>query len=363
MKLNIGIILGGISPEHDISILTGLQAGRVLGEKHNTSIIFWSKDNNWYLNSSELEAEDFLDSKKVNKTKINIQLNDNPGFYIKKKKLEFDVVLNCCHGGPGEDGKLQSLLTLMNIPFTGPDSSLAQICMDKYLFTLILQQNGLPALDRILLEKNTQKVELDPPYILKPRFGGSSIGVEVVNDIETAQSIVNGSTLYSEGAVVEKYLENSDDYLVGVFGYPEINISDIEKPIRNHDSSTIFNYSDKYLSNGGLEGASKELPAILEKEIEEEILNLTHKLIKLIGIRGVYRIDFLKQGDSLYINEVNSIPGSLATYLWQNKKLTKLSIMENIINEALESKDKIFNNPVSDGTALIKAKDIESKLG
>ena len=169
MKLNIGIILGGPSPEHDISILTGLQAGRVLEEKHNVSIIFWSKENNWYLNKTSLEAEDFLDFKKVSKKPLNVVLNDDPAFYMKKKKINYDVVVNCSHGGPGEDGSLQALLTLMSIPYTGPDSSLARICMDKYMFTLMLQKNNLPVLDRILLDKSINDINFEGPYILKPR--------------------------------------------------------------------------------------------------------------------------------------------------------------------------------------------------
>ena len=363
MKLNIGIILGGPSPEHDISILTGLQAGRILEENHNVSIIFWSKDNKWYINETSLEAEDFLDFKKVSKKPLNVILNDDPGFYLKKKKVNYDVVVNCCHGGPGEDGRLQALLELINIPYTGPNTSLAQICMDKYLFTLLLQKNDLPVLDRFLLDKSIKDIEIEGPYILKPRYGGSSIGVEVVKDIETAQSLAANSELYSQGAVIEKYLEDSEDYLVAAFGYPEINISDIEKPIRANESTSIFNYSDKYLRNGGLEGSSRELPAKLSKDVEEEFFSLTIKLIELIGIRGVYRIDYLKDANNIYINEVNSIPGSLSTYLWKNKNISKLSIIENIVQEAMQSKDDYTTTYESDGKALSQAKEIESKLG
>ena len=363
MKLNIGVITGGPSPEHDISILTGLQAGRVLEEKHKTSIIYWSKDNKWYLNSTDLEGEDFLDTIKVTKNRINIQFNDDPGFYLKKKKLEFDVLVNACHGGPGEDGTLQSLLEVLNIPYTGPDSSLAQICMDKYIFTLLLKNSNLPVLDRALLEDEMEGIEINSPYILKPRFGGSSIGVEVVKNLETAKSLVKNSNLYSRGAILEEYLEDSEDYLIAAFGYPDLNLSEIEKPIRDNTPSSIFNYQDKYLRNGGLEESSRELPAqLLEKE-NNEILLLTKKLIELIGIRGVYRIDFLKKDEKIYINEVNSIPGSLSTYLWKNTNLTKFSIIESIVLEALDASSNKWDTTGSDGDALVKAKDIESKLG
>jgi len=363
MKLNIGVIIGGPSPEHDISILTGLQAGRVLEEKHKISIIYWSKDNKWYLNSEDLEGEDFLDTKKVTKNSIKIQFNDDSGFYLKKKKLEFDVLVNACHGGPGEDGTLQSLLEILNIPYTGPNSSLAQLCMDKYIFTLLLKNSNLPVLDRVLLEEEMEDIELNSPYILKPRFGGSSIGVEIVKDLETAKSLVKSSNLYTRGAVLEEYLEDSEDYLIAAFGYPELNLSEIEKPIRDSTASAIFDYQDKYLRDGGLEGSSRELPAQLNEKEKNEILSLTKKLIELIGIRGVYRVDFLKKEDKIYINEVNSIPGSLSTYLWKNTNLTKLSIIDSIVQEALEPSRNNWDSTGSDGVALMKAKDIESKLG
>ncbi len=363
MKLNIGVIIGGPSPEHDISILTGLQAGRVLEEKHKISIIYWSKDNKWYLNSADLEGEDFLDINKVTKNSITIQFNDDSGFYLKKKKLEFDVLVNACHGGPGEDGTLQSLLEILNIPYTGPNSSLAQLCMDKYIFTLLLKNSNLPVLDRVLLEDEMEEIEMNSPYILKPRFGGSSIGVEIVKDLETAKSLVKSSNLYTRGAVLEEYLEDSEDYLIAAFGYPELNLSEIEKPIRDSTASAIFNYQDKYLRDGGLEESSRELPAQLNEKEKNEILSLTKKLIELIGIRGIYRVDFLKKEDKIYINEVNSIPGSLSTYLWKNTNLTKLSIIDSIVQEALESSKNKWDSTGSDGAALIKAKDIGSKLG
>ena len=163
--------------------------------------------------------------------------------------------------------------------------------------------------------------------------------------------------------MIEKYLEYSEDFLVAAFGYPDINISEIEKPIRNNESTSIFNYEDKYLRNGGLEGSSRELPAKLSKDDEVEIFSLTSRLIELIGIRGIYRIDYLKEDENIYINEVNSIPGSLSTYLWKNKNISKLSIIENIIQEAMQSKDEYITTYESDGKALSQAKEIESKLG
>ena len=159
------------------------------------------------------------------------------------------------------------------------------------------------------------------------------------------------------------YQDLPETFYRAAFGYPELNLSEIEKPIRDSTASAIFNYQDKYLRDGGLEESSRELPAQLNKKEKNEILSLTKKLIELIGIRGVFRVDFLKREDEIYINEVNSIPGSLSTYLWKNTNLTKLSIIDSIVQEALESSKNKWDSTGSDGAALIKAKDIGSKLG
>ena len=274
MSKKIGVIFGGPSPEHDISILTGLQSVRILSKKYEVSSIYWSKDNKWYLVDNLNESVDFLENKEIFKKNLELKFNENPGFYQKRKKIELDVVVNACHGGPGEDGSLQSLLNIFNIKYTGPDQISAQICMDKYAFYSLMKENNLPVIEKKLL--NVEENEFNEDHILKPRFGGSSIGVEVINDIDTAKKLVKNSDLYSQGAVIEKYLENSIDLLIGVRNFPTFDVSEIEKPIKNE---TLFSYSDKYLENGGLEGSKRELPAELNKDLESQLINLVKKLI------------------------------------------------------------------------------------
>ena len=117
MSKKIGVIFGGPSPEHDISILTGLQSVRILSKKYEVSSIYWSKDNKWYLVDNLNESVDFLENKEIFKKNLELKFNENPGFYQKRKKIELDVVVNACHGGPGEDGSLQSLLYIFNIKY------------------------------------------------------------------------------------------------------------------------------------------------------------------------------------------------------------------------------------------------------
>ena len=197
--------------------------------------------------------------------------------------------------------------------------------------------------------------------ILKPRFGGSSIGVEVIEDYETAVKLTDNSNLYSQGATVEKFLENSYDLLVGVRTYPEVDFSEIEKPIRTTNYE-LFSYNDKYLDNGGLEGSKRELPANIDKKIEETIKDMLMKFLDTTEIRGISRVDFLLHNEDIYLNEVNTIPGSHALYLWQNLGKSKYDLLNDMITEA---RDKTSNWSIdgSDGIALKNAKDIQSKLG
>ena len=359
MSKNIAVIIGGPSSEHDISILTGLQSARILSKENKITILYWSKDNNWYLLDPNLESKDFLENTKLMKKPLELRVNGDSGFYFKKKKLNFDIFLNSCHGGPGEDGTLQSLLNLLKVKYTGPKVISAQICMDKYVFYTTMKENGLPVIHKDLVNPN-KKASFDGPYILKPRFGGSSIGVEVVNDYETVLKIVESSDLYNEGAVIEKYLEDSEDILIGVKNYPIFSVSEIEKPIKNE---TLFSYSKKYLENGGLEGSERELPANIDDDKNNKIMEYVEKINSIIPTRGIFRYDFLVDKDDIYINEINTIPGSHALYLWQNLNISKYELLSDIVDEALSDKPITWTTTGSDGLALKSAKDIQSKLG
>lgn len=359
MNYKIGIILGGPSPEHDISILTGLQSARVLSAKNDVSVIYWTKDNKWFLLDANLESTDFVNNPKIFKKELKITLGKTNYFSHKRTKLDFDVFVNSCHGGPGEDGTLQGFLELMDVKYTGPNLTTAQVCMDKYAFYSVMKANNLPVLDKFRVIDGSS-IDFDGPYVLKPQFGGSSIGVEVVRDYETALKIVSSSDLYNQGALIEKYIENADDLLIGVRNYPKFNYSEIEKPIRN---SNLFSYEDKYLNNGGLEGSKRELPAEMSENIKSKILNYVQEINKIIPSRGIVRYDFLKTGEEVYINEINTIPGSHALYLWKNLNVSKYELLNDIVQEAINDKSSQWSTQGSDGLALKSAKDIQSKLG
>ncbi len=360
MTESIAVIFGGPSDEHDISVLTGLQSSRILSNRYDVQNIYWSKDNKWYLVKNDLESVDFVNNGDIFKNELTIKYDSKPGFYLKKKKIPLKIVVNACHGGPGEDGTLQSLLTLLNIKYTGPSLTTSQIGMDKYIFYTLMKESGIPVLDKHLVRTNSRP-NFSGPYILKPRFGGSSIGVEVVEDYETALKLTSNSKIYGQGSTVEKFLENSIDLLIGIRTYPKLDFSEIEKPIRTSNFE-LFSYNDKYLDNGGLEGSKRELPASVSSEIETQIQDILTLFVEQIEIRGISRVDFLLHNDSLYLNEVNTIPGSHALYLWQNIGISKFELLNDMVEEGLRNVTN-WSTEGSDGVALQSAKDIQSKLG
>ena len=180
----LGIVFGGPSPEHEISVLTGLLSERVLREAgQDVAPIYWTPSGEWVLCPASSEAKDFLEGAPKGGTRLEVTLG--AGFALPKKglggakPLALDAILNCCHGGPGENGGVNAVFDALGIPATGGPAPMAALGMDKLAFGSVLAQNGIPTLPRVAL---SESVPFPGPYIVKPRFGGSSIGIEVVED-------------------------------------------------------------------------------------------------------------------------------------------------------------------------------------
>ncbi len=198
----VGVIYGGPSPEHDVSILTGLQAAHALVRAPGIGSVrslYWSKAGDWYEVQVATEATGFVEGVPSNAVRLRLISGPGGGFArpasglrAKEDRLDLDAVLVCCHGGPGEDGTLQGALDLTGVPYAGPTAMGAALGMDKLAFGALVIYAGLPALPRVPLSADSEEPRFDPPYILKPRFGGSSIGIEVVADFDTARARVEG---------------------------------------------------------------------------------------------------------------------------------------------------------------------------
>jgi D-alanine-D-alanine ligase len=163
--------------------------------------------------------------------------------------------------------------------------------------------------------------------------------------------------------VVEPFLEGCRDYLIAVRSYPGLELSAIEAPVRNEAAAHIYSYTQKYLSGGGLEGSARELPAQIPAQVEGTIRTTAAEVARIIGVRGVARVDFLVRDDEVWLNEINTIPGSLAAYLWVDPPVSRRRLLLDMIAEAEQSRVRQFTTTGADGIALHNAASIASKLG
>ncbi|HEU4320041.1 MAG TPA: hypothetical protein VFS66_08160 [Acidimicrobiia bacterium] len=353
------VVFGGPSDEHDISILTGLQVAHALD---GIETIYWSKSGDWYHLDSDLEAGDFVDGVPRKAREISFVGAPGQGFVSRKKPISLDAVLIACHGGPGEDGTLQGMLDLAGLRYTGPGQAASALGMDKLAFGSAMAAAGLPTLPRTLVTTGEEAApSFDGPFIVKPRFGGSSIGIEIAEDWVTVLALKASSRFFDQGAVVEPFIAGSRDLQVAVRTYPEWQLSAVEAPARSGDG--IYSYDQKYLAWGGEVSTGRELPASIDATIEKGIRELSRRVTDVAGLRGIARIDFLEKDGELFVNEVNTIPGSMSVYLWIDPPISRADLFRDMLAEAASGPTRVFSTAGSDGTALRSAGTIASKLG
>ena len=370
---SVGIVFGGPSPEHDVSILTGLQAVRGLAgvaEVGEVSSLYWSKAGDWFEVPTGLEAAAFVDGPPSGGRPLRLCVGAGGGFLGRRggrfsgkdEPLELDAVLICCHGGPGEDGTLQGAFDLTGIPYSGPTQAGALLGMDKLVFGALAATGGLQMLPRVPLADGLPRPDFGGPYIVKPRFGGSSIGIEVVADFETACARLNINPHLRRGAVLEPYRPELFDLQLAVRMWPDTQLSAIERPLRSRAGGEILAYTDKYVGSEGMTTAPREMPALVAPGVEQQIRTATLELASLAALRGVTRVDFLSDGENTYVNEINTIPGSLARHLWIEPPLPFSDLLVDMLNEAVARPASSYSVAGADGSLLRGAVSISSKL-
>jgi D-alanine-D-alanine ligase len=367
---DVAVLFGGPSPEHDVSVLTGLQAARELTAAGRRPLaIYWTKLGSFVQVEPDLEAGAFLDGAPRGAIPLSLSTGEPGGFVVEggrlrgSKALEIDAAVLCTHGGPGEDGSLQGALDLAGIPYAGPTVAGAAVGMDKMAFGALMGAVGIPCLPRVLLTPDTDELDFEGPFIVKPRFGGSSIGIDVVADLEVARARLAANRHLAGGAVLEPFRPDLHDLQIAVRSWPERQLSAIERPLRSGGSSSeILGYADKYVGGEGMASAPRELPADVGEDRRLHIEELARSVADAAGIRGVTRIDFLAGDDELYVNEINTIPGSLARYLFIEPPLTFIGLLRDLIAEATSSPTHRYSAAGADGLVLRGAASIAAKL-
>lgn len=329
--MSVLLMYGGKSCEHDISVITGKQAAANI--KKDFHEVFVSKEGKWLLADEMKNISDFSNAKKISRLpQVVLVAGEKKLFKLKGKKLlpfcEVDAALLCFHGENGEDGCVQGLLEMCEIPYTSCGVTSSALCMDKISAKAMLKGFDFPVVEGISLEKsffeqNFRQCEseirqkLGYPVIVKPSKLGSSIGISVCEDENSFADAMKLALGFDDRVLVEKALTNFCDINVSVLKKDgEIFVSQAEKPA---SLKNFLTFDEKYLEGGkGMSGLKREFP--FENEKTEAIKDIAKKVYSSLNCFGVVRIDFLIDFDSgkIFVNEINTIPGSLSFYLWKD---------------------------------------------
>lgn len=363
----IGVVFGGPSPEHDISILTGLQAARALHDAgHEVCALYWTKTGEWRRVPATAEAEAFLQPEPAGAVPVELTV---PGGFVERRKLrtapvELSAVLNSCHGGPGEDGSLAGLLRLAGLRVSGPSPEAQALVMDKLASAALARSVGVGTIDTALVTETGHGELPATPWVAKPRFGGSSIGVEAgVEDAATALSLGKRPGAGRAGMVVQPFLDGWIDLNIAVRTHPTLQLSAIERPIRS--GTAVYDYRDKYLTGGqGMDAAPRELPANIPDAIASRIRDWATVLVRELDLSGAPRIDFMWDGaDDVRLCEVNAIPGAWGSHLWKEVGVPRAQLYLDLVREAEASPPALPQwSASSDGSALRVSGSIAAKL-
>ena len=365
------VIFGGVSPEHDISILTGLQAAQALSTAgREPHCLYWSKSGDWFEVDAALEAPDFAGGVPRKARPLRLVVAADGGFVgeggalRKERPLAIEACVICCHGAPGEDGTLQAALDLVGIRYTGPDLASAALGMDKLALGAVAAGAGIAVLPRVAAAADDGWAPPFPaPYIVKPRFGGSSIGIATAADAEAVRALVHSSVHLRAGAVVEPYRPDSVDLEIAVRTYPTLALSAISKPERTGTAGEIYSYQQKYVGGEGMVSAPRQMNPQLPPGTADTVRAAAAAVAALARLRGVARVDFLLDGSDVFLNEVNTIPGSLARHLWVDPVVPFADLLAAMLEEAAARPTTAWTTAGADGSALRSAGTIASKLG
>ena len=386
MKIRVGVIFGGESVEHEVSIISALQAmNKMDNEKYDIVPIYITKDRQWYTGEMLKEIEVYSDLSLIKKYAKNVVLYEKNGRFLLQNKnglkgtvKEIDMVLPIVHGTNVEDGVLQGYLEMIGIPFVGGDVYASSVGQDKVFMKEIFEHEDLPVCkyywfyDTEYLEDNKNILKeikkIVYPVIVKPARLGSSVGIKTAQNEEEVKEAIEEAIKYDNKIVVEHMVENLMEVNISVLGnYENNSVSAIEQVMPKKDFLT---YEDKYLgsskvkgklgakysSSKGMVSTSRIVPAPLDKKLKEEIEEVAKKAFRALGSSGVVRIDFLvdKKTKKVYINEINNIPGSLSFYLWDpiGKEYTEL--LNDMINIGIRDYKKRISKTHSFETNILK---------
>lgn len=341
--MNIGIVFGGPSVEHDISIITASQIyASINKKKYNVMLIYYSKDKKFYEVPNFDCVENIVrDIKLLEEITINRLGAKKTGKFRKTKRI--DCFLCAFHGKNTEGGELAGFFEVLGIPYTSNSVLGASLGQDKIVMKKVLKSDGIPVIQfrevnrrefneniDIIFEKIST---LKYPLIIKPSMLGSSIGIKIVNDEKELIKGLNFAFKYDNYVLVEEALGKYREFNCAIF---KNKVSKIEEVVVKNG---IFTFEDKYQDHL----SDHILPAVINKELEEEIYELTRKVSDSLRNESLARIDFLYdlEKEKLYVNEINTIPGALSYYLFEENGIYFDELIDLLIDNAIK---RDYNN-------------------
>jgi D-alanine-D-alanine ligase len=380
-KITVGLFFGGKSTEHEVSVITGLQAYSAMMNsekftaKYNCIPIYISKNNALFIGENIGKIEKYADIPALLKSSSQAVIMNKSLFEITPKKIDvrapiatLDVALPCVHGTNVEDGALQGFLEMQNIPYAGCDVMSSAVGMDKTVQKTVLKQAGVPVLDcvsftygRFCEQRDSVIAEIAEkigfPAIVKPVNLGSSIGIKIAADKSELVAALEHALMFSDKIMAERAIVNLKEINCAVLGDKDCaRASECEEPVITgspFSSGTlkILDFDDKYSGGNskggksadnskttGMASLKRKIPADISENQREEIRSIAVKAFKALGCAGVARIDFLIDSESGegYFNEINTIPGSLSFYLWEPLGLKYPDLLCEMLELALK---------------------------
>ncbi len=369
MKTNVAVFFGGRSVEHEISVISALQAINALDkEKYNIIPVYISKQGRWYTGDNLLEIRNYRDLKKVVEDAVEVFMRPeygdynlykaSTGMFSKRNPVvaELHVVIPVLHGTNGEDGIFEGVLETIGIPYAGCNTLSSANGMDKITMKMILRESGIPVADYVwftdrqwLSSKDSiiDRVEskLGYPVIVKPANLGSSVGIGKASDRQELIAKIDNAEKFSQRIIVEHMIEQLKEINCSVLGDADEHESSVcEEPVKTGD---ILSYEDKYMggskTTSGMQASDRRVPADLPEDMSEEIRRMAGETFRVLSCHGVSRVDIMvdEKDNRVYVNEINTIPGSLSFYLWEATGVAFPQLMDRLVQLALKRKRAI----------------------
>lgn len=373
MKTNIGVFFGGRSTEHEISVISANQAMHAIDrERFDVTPVYITKQGRWYTGEALLDIASYRDIPALLNKCEEVYMRpiyDDYSIYRTRHKMfgsdvvtKLDVVIPVLHGSNGEDGTFEGILDSIGIPYAGCDVLASANGMDKITMKMILQASGIPVVNYVWFTDKEWSARRDDiiadiekrlnyPVIVKPANLGSSVGIGRARNREELLSRVDDARRYSSRIIVEHMVDNLQEINCSVLGdCDDYQTSVLEEPVK---SGEILSYQDKYMGGTkgakGMQASAKRIPAELPADETAKIQFYAGETFRVLSCHGVSRVDMIIDRDTrdIYVNEINTIPGSLSFYLWEASGITFDKLMERLVALALKRKREQSSKTVS----------------